>query len=168
MSGRGPGRPREEGRGDWLTVQEAADRLQVTYQAVHKRIQRGTIEYDEWIEEGESRPHLRIPLSAVEGHVGARELDLRNAERTERIEGVITEGMGKILENQENLMRQLAIATENQEAATEIMREQANTEKAFQERIISFIEDQAEKQHELQKEGIKERRSFWSRIFRPE
>jgi excisionase family DNA binding protein len=168
MSERGPGRPREHGEGDWLTIQQAADRLGVTYQAIYQRIQRGTIAYDEWIEEGERRPHLRIPLSAIDGNVESKELDQRNADRTMRIEGVLSDGLKQVLENQEKLMRQLAIATENQEAATEIMREQANTEKAFQERIISFIENQAEKQHELQKEGIKERRSFWSKIFWPE
>jgi excisionase family DNA binding protein len=156
MSERGPGRPREHGEGDWLTVQEAADRLGVTYQAIHKRIQRGTIEYDEWIEEGESRPHLRVPLSAVEGHVGARELDLRNAERTERIEGVLLEQFGQILKNQEEMK---VLVNE----AVEQMRQQAQTEKAYQKDMLDLSQRVAAKLEEPEPP-----RGFWSRIFRPE
>jgi hypothetical protein len=189
MSARGPGRPREEGEGDWLTVQETADRLGVTYQAIHKRIQRGTIEYDEWIEEGESRPHLRIPLSAIEGDVESGELDRRSADRARRIEEVLLsglaelaravesqhkdqrEGFRQILENQTRLIELVVDALKQMENQAERMREESikqdearETEKSYQREMLDLSRRVASRL-----EGSSEAsRGFWSRIFRPE
>jgi excisionase family DNA binding protein len=59
------GRPREQAPLGYFTVQEAADRLGVSYQAIHKRIQRGTLPFEE-VPTPSGGHRLYIPQAAVE------------------------------------------------------------------------------------------------------
>jgi hypothetical protein len=72
----------------------------------------------------------------------------------------ISRRLDNVLANQEALREGL-------EVAVRIMREAADREKVYQDKVISMIDREAERQAEREREGLPERRSLWRRFFNP-
>jgi excisionase family DNA binding protein len=148
------GRPREQAPPGYVTVQEAAELLGVSYQAIHKRMQRGTLPFEKGLKPSGGH-RLYIPRASVEevltrnsepqhlsdyldAHVGelAEHLDAMSA-RLVNIDRNVERIALNILANSE---RQEQIGVLQEEASA--LQEQLKAEQAIREQEVSALQEQ--------------------------
>jgi Helix-turn-helix domain len=152
------GRPRDEAPAGHLTVREAAELLGVSDTAVRGRIKRGTLStMPDLVTEGGGEPRYYIPRHEVEralserGAVARREDTgevMLNSERlAERLEGKLEEireqrerHHAEEMEAAGKILGALGEHARRREADRELFREQAETEKEYQERALRAME----------------------------
>jgi predicted transcriptional regulator len=174
----GPGRRPDHAPEGFYTVSEAARLLGITPAAVRGRIDRGTLptKEGEHLTEGLETRHY-IPKSVVDKEVAEKNLPANRGQIDERTSAVVSKldtmttaakreraailaaietqdehtagRLDRVLANQEAMREGL-------EAAIEVMRQAAYREKVYQDKVISMIDREAERQ---------ERRSLWRRLF---
>jgi excisionase family DNA binding protein len=166
------GRKREHGSRDWLTPREVADILGVSRQAIYNRIENKTIRFEQHIEEPSGEVRYLIPRGAVAPPANLAESDDRNAERAIRVEDTVKLGVKEILQNQSAIIGLVREMKEAQREAIDTLKEQADTEKAYQQNVVSIMEDmrglfkrESERQEERQRQEAKKRRSIWHRLI---
>ena len=181
----GPGRPPDHAPEGFYTVTEASKLLGITPAAVRGRIERGTLptKEDHHLTEGLETRHY-IPKEPVDKEVAEKNLPANRAQVDERTSAVVDKldtmtlaaraeraAILRAVENQdEHISGRLDNVLANQEGlrkgleeAIRVMREAADREKVYQDKVISMIDREAERQAE--REGLPERRSIWRRLF---
>lgn len=181
--------PHDKAPDGFLTVREAAEALGTSQAAIRQRIKRGTLP----TREGDVTPGLEtrhyIPREAVERQLEVatkhdtddvslnvnaaiervlarfEEAIVEAREQREAIERAIRDQdihlsgrLYRLQTNQEEINRQVS-------EAIEVLREQADRERVYQERMIQMLDREAERQEERERKGLPERRSLWRRWF---
>lgn len=181
------GRPRDRAPEGYLTVREAADLLGITQPAVRQRIKRGTLP----TRPGDAAHHY-IPREAIEQEIQLAmaettdEVAVRSNRNTELVlealaelnaavcaqREEVTAGLDKITERFEKLQTNQEEIKAGLGQALQIMREQAEREQVYQdrmmalfERVTKMLDREAERQDQRERCGRPKRRSLWRRLF---
>jgi excisionase family DNA binding protein len=139
------GRPREVGNEQWATVTEVAETLNVSYQAIRHRMERGTIPYEQHIDSETGRPHYRIPRSWLEEHLRKHDTPATRGdaeERTAELMAAFAEGVETIRGEVERQHTQLVPLSEQ---AVETQGQMLEN----QQRVLNSLEAMQNAQNEM-------------------
>lgn len=180
------GRPREQAPDGHVTVREGAEILGISKQALRGRIERGSLEADRIVlESGEARYY--IPKEELERARGLLRSELNIKEEAEGIRlnsaslarGILSELRGtreaisnQLDRNHSEHTKHILMLAANQEKilgkvgdAVEEFAAMAAAERNFQERLITALDDERERNAARSKAGKPERRGFFRRLF---
>jgi predicted transcriptional regulator len=182
----GPGRRKDHAPEGFYTVSEAAELLSLTPSAIRQRIQRGTLETRADDVTDALEPRHYIPKAVIDREVREKNLPANRGHVDDRTQAILSllQALGDraqtqrdaieqaVKEQDEHISSRLDKLQANQEAmreglteAIKVLREAAEMEKRYQERMMEMLDREAERQESLRQSGQVERRSWIRRMF---